>query len=109
VCSPGSSLPARVFALRNPAMTWRTSHNAAGRWNAAADLWFARQQMTTGQADGAELMIWLSSRGLPLASRRVVRIDNASWYLAHWVPRRNGASWNYIQFRRVHPVAASAT
>jgi Glycosyl hydrolase family 12 len=108
VCSPRSALPAEVARVRNPVTSWTTAHSAGGRWNAAYDIWFAKRRMVTGQANGAELMIWLSARGLPLASRRVVRIDNAQWYVAHWKPHRNGASWSYIQFRRVHQVAGVA-
>jgi hypothetical protein len=105
VCAPHSALPAMVSKLRNPVTSWTTAHTAAGRWNAAYDIWFAKRRMVTGQADGAELMIWLSARDLALASKRVVRIDHAEWYVAHWMPHRNGASWGYIQFRRVHAAA----
>jgi len=105
VCTSGSRMPARVSSLRRPATSWHTSQHAGGRWNVAYDIWFGKHDMTTNQADGAEIMIWLSTRGLPLSSTRVVRIDHARWYLVHWIAAHNGASWNYIQFRRVHPVA----
>ena len=104
ICTPDSGLPARAPDLRSPEATWHTSDPASGRWNAAFDLWFAKRNIRTGQAQGAELMIWLHTRNLPLDSTRIVWVDGVRWYLAHWVARgAGGTSWNYIQFRRVHP------
>ena len=104
ICTPRAKLPARVTALRKPEVSWRARTRAAGRWNACLEFWFAKHKMRTGQANGAELMIWLKTRDLPKSSRRVVRLDHTRWYLAHWVTRGHGKKWNYIQFRRVHPV-----
>ncbi len=101
VCSPKSKLPVKVKKLRRPEATWHARTKARGQWNAALELWFARHKMTTGQADGAELMIWLNTRHLPRSSRRTVRIDHTTWYLVHWHTRGHGTTWNYIQFRRV--------
>src|SRR6266567_2703673 len=41
-----------------------------------------------------------------LDSGHIVWVDGVRWYLSHWKARaRHGRkSWNYIQFRRVHPV-----
>ncbi len=106
ICTRDSGLPARASSLRHPRATWHTSEHAKGRWNASFDLWFGKHRMTTGQATGAELMIWLNGRRLPLDSRHIVWVDGVRWYLSHWKARaRHGRkSWNYIQFRRVHPV-----
>jgi hypothetical protein len=104
ICTKDSGLPARASSVRHPRATWHTS-GARGRWNAAFDLWFGKRKMKTGQATGAELMIWLNARRLPLDSTRIVWVDGVRWYLAHWKARaRHGRKrWNYIQFRRVHP------
>jgi hypothetical protein len=103
VCTPHAKLPARVTALRKPEVSWRARTRASGRWNAALELWFAKHRMKTGQANGAELMIWLKTRNLPRSSRRIVHIDGTEWYLDHWIASGHRRSWNYIQFRRVHP------
>jgi hypothetical protein len=105
ICTRDSGLPARASSLRHPRATWHTTGRARGQWNASFDLWFGKRRMTTGQATGAELMIWLNARRLPLDSRRIVWADGVRWYLAHWKARaRHGRKrWNYIQFRRVHP------
>jgi hypothetical protein len=105
ICSPKADLPRRVSDLGRPRATWHTSENAKGTWNAAFDIWFGKKRMVTGQADGAELMIWLNEHGgccalQPGAPK--VRIDGQLWWLSHWTAHHNGKSWNYIQFRRVH-------
>ncbi len=105
-CSPPvSGLPKQVSALQHPVATWYTTQVANGEWDAAFDMWFGTQPMTTGQADGAELMIWLSARHIKVPpGTPVVRIDHLRWYLLHWRACHGGTCWNYIQFRRVWPV-----
>jgi hypothetical protein len=102
ICSRNAGLPARVSKLRRPEATWHTRTQARGRWNAALDTWFGKRDIKTGQAAGAELMVWLNTRNLPRSSLRTVRIDGTEWYLAHWRASGHGKTWNYIQFRRVH-------
>jgi hypothetical protein len=104
-CSPDSGLPRRVSMLRRPVATWDTTQVPHGRWDAAFDIWIGRHPMTTGQARGAELMIWLGARRIKVPARtRIVRIDHARWYLEHWRACHLGDCWNYVQFRRVRPV-----
>ncbi len=106
-CSPRSGLPRRVSALGRPAVTLTTSLHADGRWNAAFDVWFGTRALTTGQADGAELMIWLRSRGLGApAQAPVTVVDHTRWYLLHWRHCRRDTCWNIVQFRRVRPTRA---
>jgi len=105
-CSaPDSGLPRRADALRRPVATWSTIQVNGGEWDAAFDTWFGTRPMTTGQAGGAELMIWLSARRVPVPRLApVVRIDHARWHLLHWRACHAGTCWNYVQFRRVRPV-----
>jgi hypothetical protein len=104
-CSADSGLPRRVQTLRRPQATWDTTQVPHGRWDAAFDIWFGRHPMSTGQARGAELMIWLSARRIGVPARTpVVHIDHARWYLEHWRACHLGDCWNYLQFRRVQPV-----
>jgi hypothetical protein len=78
-----------------------------GTYNTAYDLWFGKQSMTQGHADGAELMVWLNHRGGCCILRRnapIVRINGVQYYFQFWHPsdpQFPGVSWNYIQFRRV--------
>ena len=105
-CSPDSGLPRRVSALRQPMASWSTTQVAHGRWNAAFDIWFGTRPLTTGQADGAELMIWLSARHIPVPSGTpVVTVHHARWYLLSGRACHGGICWTYVQFRRVRPVS----
>jgi hypothetical protein len=106
LCTPGSGLPARVSALRAPVTTWTASLRAGGVWDATYDIWFNKTRITTGQATGGELMIWLNSHEMPAPRRHtpIVWADHARWYLQSWITRHAGSRWRLIQFRRVRPV-----
>jgi Glycosyl hydrolase family 12 len=104
VCSPQARLPAQVSRLPAPSLTWQNGAWARGRYNAAFDIWFSKHYMTTGQAEGAELMIWLKTHDLPpVPSAPRVWIGHHRYYLLHWIARRGASAWNYIQFRRAGP------
>ena len=107
ICSRHSFLPARVTAVRNPVATFSTRGNPRGGWNAAYEMWFATHRETTGQADGAELMVWLRAPGWD-DSRKIVHVGGRAYFLAHWVdlPGHAGPGtpgWQYIQFKLVRP------
>ena len=78
-----------------------------GTYNTGYDLWFGKQSMTRGHADGAELMVWLNHRGGCCILRPhapIVRINGVRYYFQFWRPtdpNYPGIAWNYIQFRRV--------
>jgi cellulose 1,4-beta-cellobiosidase len=108
LCSPRSRFPVRASRLQGAVTSWRIrTAGAQGTWNAAYDLWLFRHRDVSGQATGAELMIWLRQRGLYGVPRHtpVLRIDGARWWLLHWRASRiiggRKATWTYIQFRRV--------
>lgn len=108
ICSPDAGIPIRLSNIRRLSSTWHTRQPASGSWNAAYDLWLGKRRMVTGQADGAELMIWLNRHGKCCALARnssMVRVDGYRFRLTHWRhhSRQFGVSWNYVQFRLVHP------
>jgi cellulose 1,4-beta-cellobiosidase len=106
LCTAGSRLPARVRRVRRATASWSTTARAAGRWNAAFDIWFGRRRSAfRGQARGAELMVWLDAHDYPAGRSRVIRVDHRRWYLYHWVTSNGGAHWNYIQIRAVRPTS----
>ncbi len=107
LCTTGSGLPARVSTLRDPRTSWDISARASGVWDATYDIWFNKDPITTGQATGAELMIWLNSHGSPAPGRHsgIVWEDHARWYLRSWVTQHAGIKWRLIQFRRVRPTS----
>jgi hypothetical protein len=104
ICSPDTTLPARVSRVRRAETSWYTRQRASGIWNVAYDIWFNKTPITSGQANGAEIMIWLNAHHFPPPRwAPIVWEDHARYYFVHWRPYRHGVSWNYMQFRRVHP------
>jgi hypothetical protein len=104
LCSPGTTLPARVYALKSPEASWYTRDRASGRWNTAFDVWFSRKPQTAGQHNGTEMMIWLNESDFRIPTYdhgRYVRIEGARWYFDHWRTCQQGTCWNYVRFWRV--------
>ena len=62
-CTENSGLPVRVDQLNIARSDWHTTLSADGAYNVAYDLWFHTEEVASGRADAAELMIWLCSRG----------------------------------------------
>jgi Glycosyl hydrolase family 12/Cellulose binding domain len=65
-CTPRSGLPVPVSRLLSPGIvttTWATAQPGIGDYDVAYDIWFNRAPRTSGQPDGAELMIWLNHNG----------------------------------------------
>ena len=100
-----TGFPVRAANAGRVSVTWLTdTGHASGFWNTALDIWFFRRDYPSGQAGGAELMIWdKTTFARPPASRRIVSIDGTRWWFQHWRPcnAKFGKCWNYIQFRRV--------
>ncbi len=101
ICSKGSDLPRRADKIKRFRTTWHTTMRSKGTWGAGYDIWFDRTAAKSGQSSGAELMIWLNSKGFGANTWPTVKIDGFRWHLAHWVAKGHGKKWNYIQFRRV--------
>ncbi len=76
-CTPGGlgAHPVRVTTLTIPGTvttSWDTTQpGGSAVYNAAYDLWFNQTPATTGQPNGAELMVWLNRNGSihPLGSQ----------------------------------------
>jgi hypothetical protein len=65
-CTPHSGLPVPVSRLLSPGTvttSWTTAQPGTGAYDVAYDIWFNRAPGTSGQPDGAELMIWLNHNG----------------------------------------------
>jgi len=105
VCSPGTKLPKRLSRLRNPVTSWYTAGHPRGRWDAAYDIWFAKQRHMSGQDRGAEIMLWLRTGGLGRPGSRGLVIDRRHWEVEHWTTTDpvSGRRWPLIIFRMVHP------
>jgi hypothetical protein len=60
-----SGLPLPVSALTTGAVTtsWSTAQPGTGAYDVAYDIWFNQSPATSGQPNGAEVMIWLNHNG----------------------------------------------
>ncbi|MDL4819513.1 GH12 family glycosyl hydrolase domain-containing protein [Actinomadura opuntiae] len=98
-CTTGSGLPVRVGDMPAVASDWSTTQPTSGAYDVAYDLWYDTAPSTTGDPDGAEVMIWLNHRGgvNPAGSRIAsgVQFGGATWDV--WYSRMN---WNYIAYVR---------
>lgn len=105
VCSRGTGLPRRLSRLHRPVTSWYTRGRPAGRWDVAYDIWFARQRHTSGQDRGAEIMLWLRSKGLGRPGGHGMLIERHRWQLEHWITTNpsTGARWPLIIFRMTRP------
>jgi hypothetical protein len=102
-CSHNSRLPAQVFKMNHPWVSYYATLPPRGRWDANLDMWLGRHKQKRGIVNGAEVMIWPNAHGngLPTAN---VRIDGINWHLVHWItksPVKPWIHWPLIIFRAV--------
>jgi hypothetical protein len=103
LCTPGHSTPLQVAAIRSDVSSVYYYYPQQGfRGNSAYDIWFNKGGgQPQGRDNGAEIMIWLGSRGIgsPGYSRRV-EIDGIWWGYETW-RAMHGTAWNYIRYWRL--------
>ena len=89
--------PIMVSADNMPRADLTVSQTWKGTYDVSFDIWFSTYPNKTTQANGAEIMIWLSH---PHAAARgsKVRVDGTDWYLNEWKTRAHGVSWPVIIF-----------
>jgi len=82
-CSNNSGMPIKLSSILNANSGWSTVKSISGAYNAAYDIWFNKSSKTSGQPDGAEVMIWLNHMsGIQPAGLRIaqaVSIAGAYW------------------------------
>ena len=79
--------------------SWTTAQPGTGAYDVAYDIWFNRAPGTSGQPDGAELMIWLNHNGpvQPFGSRvSTAAIGGRSYDV--WFGKQ---AWNTISYSMV--------
>jgi hypothetical protein len=100
-CSTGSGMPIRVSDISTATSSWSIfTTNITGNWNASYDIWFNTTPSVPGQANGAELMIWLSKRGSiqPAGQLIASNVFVAGRSFDVWAGRLPGGSWNVISY-----------
>lgn len=99
VCTPDSGLPVPVSKLLSPGTvttSWATAQPSTGSYDVAYDIWFNQTPTTSGQPNGAELMIWLNHNGpiQPYGSKATTAtIDGRSYQV--WFGQQG---WNTVSY-----------
>jgi len=99
VCTPDSGLPVPVTKLLSPGTvttSWATTQPSTGSYDVAYDIWFNQTPTTSGQPNGAELMIWLNHNGPiePYGSKATTAtIDGRSYQV--WFGQQG---WNTVSY-----------
>src|SRR5262249_43433254 len=98
-CSPSSGLPKQVSAIQSAPSTFSVTP-AAGAWDLAYDIWLDTSGNTSGQNNGAEIMIWLNAQnganpaGSIVASN--VAIGGNTFNLFKTTMNGSGVTWTYL-------------
>jgi Glycosyl hydrolase family 12 len=102
-CTSNSGLPLQVSGLGNPSTSWNTTQDASGEWDVAYDIWFNDTPTASGQPNGAELMIWLNSKGtaaIPSGAPKVT-IDGTRYYFIESLRTSGTVSWPLLSYKPV--------
>lgn len=102
LCTSGHATPPRVSSIGGDSSSVSYYYPRRGfRGDAAYDIWFNKTGGTPkGRDNGAEIMIWLGTRGVggPFYTRKV-KIDGIWWGYASWRTGHN--RWNYVRYWRL--------
>jgi len=103
-CSNNSSMPVQVSAITSATTSWSTTQPGSGTYDVAYDIWFNQQTTTTGQPNGAEMMIWLNHQGSiqPVGSLRAsnVSLAGTTWNVWEGQSSGGGTNWNVVSYVR---------
>jgi cellulose 1,4-beta-cellobiosidase len=103
LATSNSGMPIQVGGIRNCNSSWSISMGS-GSYNCSYDLWFNTTPSTSGQPNGAELMIWINHQGFPQPAGSMVgtvNIAGATWNV--WFKQ---VDWKYIAYDRVGGVTS---
>lgn len=105
-CSRDSALPLRVAGMPEVTADWASTQVESGAYNAVCVVWFHSRPTADGAPDGAELNIWLRSRGGVRPTGALVSqgvgIAGARWNV--WFDRTEGR--NRMVYERVGEVTS---
>lgn len=111
LCTRGHGTPLRVSSLGKDESSVSYHMPATGfSGDSSYDIWFNKSGGAPyGRNNGAEIMIWLGSRGFgsPAYTRKVY-LDGTWWGYDEWRASQTGGSWNYIRYWRLSGSNASS-
>ena len=98
-CTNNSGMPLQVSTITGATTSWSTTQPGSGTYDVAYDIWFNSQPTTTGQPDGAELMIWLNHQGgiQPVGSQIASNVSIAG---STWNVWEGNSGWNVVSYVR---------
>jgi Glycosyl hydrolase family 12 len=99
-CTSGSGLPIRVSDIHPGTVitSWHTTQpRGSSVYDVTYDIWFNQAPTTTGQPDGAELMIWLNHHGHvhPAGAQVASNVSIGGHDYNVWLRRER---WNTISY-----------
>ncbi|HEX9536584.1 MAG TPA: glycosyl hydrolase family 5 [Streptosporangiaceae bacterium] len=99
-CTPGSGMPIQVSNLGSGAATtsWSTTQpGGSSAYDVAYDIWFNQTPTTSGQPNGAELMVWLNHNGpvQPFGSQVASNVSVGGHTYNVWFGNQG---WNTISY-----------
>ncbi|HJP78969.1 MAG TPA: cellulose binding domain-containing protein [Pseudonocardiaceae bacterium] len=105
-CTQNSGLPIQESSMHSGAVIsdWNTSQPGNGAYDVAYDIWYNQQPSTSGQPNGAELMIWINHNGPPepfgskVGTATVDGVGYDVWY--------GNQGWNTISYVRQNGVGS---
>lgn len=107
ILSP-NGLQASSSAFAKISTSVSMTYPSSGTYDASYDIWFNKSQptATTGQNDGAELMVWLNHTGSiqPIGSK----VGTATIAGATWDVWYGSSGWNVISYVRQQPTSSAS-
>ena len=105
LCTHDRSTPLQVSSIKSDVSSVTYYYPQRGfRGNSAYDIWFNKGGgQPAGRDNGAEIMIWLGTKGLGSPGyTRKVKIDGIWWGYDTWQAGRGTTTrWNYIRYWRL--------
>lgn len=97
--------PVRVSGAGSPRVDFSVRQTWKGTYDASPDIWFSTYPNTTTQANGAEIMIFLSHPHVFTAGQKA-RVDGTDWYLNEWETKGHGVTWPLIIFTHATQISS---
>lgn len=106
-CTSSNAFPIQESNIASATTSVNLTQPSGYNNDAAYDIWFNRASTTSGQPNGAEVMIWLNRQGAiqPFGSRvATVTIDGANYEV--WIGSQS--SWKIVSYVASAPVNGAA-
>jgi len=97
--------PLRISDAGTPRADFSVQQTWRGTYDASLDIWFSTYPNKTTQANGAEIMIFLSHPHVFTAGKKI-RVDGTDWYMNEWKTKGHGVTWPLIIFTHATQISS---